>query len=200
MASARLEHNDEKGSGEQHAFDMDDEAFEWRQGEEEVAREWQALHKDDVDEQWCFDEEASAVQGLSEPAGESEDKAWEAVCLEVVGVDGAGDGASCYLDFPVRLAGCIIGLRGKEISGVQRQSGAKVWLKKESERCKVEIFGTSQQVEVAKTMVQSLAKGTAARLEDTNADETFEIPRAPKRGQRAIRAAATDGKVYFFRK
>ena len=89
------------------------------------------------------------------------------------------------LEFPIAVAGRIIGSRGHQISEVRLRSGAQVKIEKLEEVCRVYLGGTPEQVERAKKMVTGLVEGTQDHKDNHNtappprraeAEETVEIP------------------------
>jgi len=88
---------------------------------------------------------------------------------------GRDNAFSNCLEFPVAATGRIIGSRGAQISEVRQQSGAKVSLEKLDDCCKVQISGTPEQVDRARSMVISLAdEGQSIR--QAEASDQMQVP------------------------
>ncbi|CAK9000833.1 unnamed protein product [Durusdinium trenchii] len=79
------------------------------------------------------------------------------------------------LEFPLAVAGRIIGSRGVQISEVRSRSGAQVKIEKLEETCRVYLGGSPEQVEKAKKMIVSLAEENHLPGRG-DAEDTVEIP------------------------
>eukprot|EP00438_Fugacium_kawagutii_P008449 Skav217430 [mRNA] locus=scaffold1729:173494:185624:+ [translate_table: standard] len=87
------------------------------------------------------------------------------------------------LEFPIAVAGRIIGSRGHQISEVRARSGAQVKIEKLEEVCRVYLGGKPEQVETARKMINSLVEDGVdkprpdiAPRNRMDSEETVEIP------------------------
>lgn len=92
--------------------------------------------------------------------------------------DDGTDPVSDIIEFPLSVAGRIIGSRGSQISDVRQQSGARVSVEKLEDCCKVQISGTSAQVERARGMVRGLAEEGDRGLRRGDAEDLMEVPQS----------------------
>jgi len=71
----------------------------------------------------------------------------------------APDAVTDSMEFPVASTGRIIGSRGASIAEVRAQTGARISVEKEDDRCRVQIGGTDDQIRRAREMITALAEG-----------------------------------------
>lgn len=107
-------------------------------------------------------DEGQSVQGALDRSGASGD---------------SGGAVTDFLEYPLSLAGGLIGARGAHVNDVRQRSGARVQIEKLEDRCRVQLAGTAQQVERAKELVKILAEEQGGPRR-ADAEELLEVPKA----------------------
>lgn len=76
----------------------------------------------------------------------------------------AGDAVTEHMEFPGHIMGRIIGAKGAAIAEVRSQTGSRVSVDREDDRCKVKLEGTESQNRKAREMIEALvaAEGEGA--------------------------------------